>query len=119
MGDETILLVRVENPRGHAHLTVARSNDGVSNWQIDSKPSFPPKPENFTEEAGGVERPRLTWVADRDEWVIAYTVYSPSSPVVSLVPTKDSVSFSRMKPVMPPEDKDAAVFPLGLEISIR
>ena len=68
MGDETIHLVRVENRRGHAHLTVARSNDGVSNWQIDSKPSFPPKPENFTEEAGGVERPRLTWVADRDEW---------------------------------------------------
>ena len=37
MGDETILLVRVEDRRGHSHLTVARSNDGISNWHIDSK----------------------------------------------------------------------------------
>ena len=49
MGDETILLVRVEDRRGHSHLTVARSNDGVSNWHIDSKPSFAPDPENFTD----------------------------------------------------------------------
>ena len=44
VGDETILLVRVEDRRGHSHLTVARSNDGVSNWQVDSKPSFAPDP---------------------------------------------------------------------------
>ncbi len=40
LGEETVLLVRVEDRRGHSHLTVARSNDGVSNWRIDSKPSF-------------------------------------------------------------------------------
>ena len=58
VGDETILLVRVEDRRGHSHLTVARSNDGVSNWHIDSKPSFAPDPANFSEEAWGVEDPR-------------------------------------------------------------
>src|SRR5437879_9986272 len=42
LGDETILLVRVEDRRGHSHLTVARSNDGVSNWHIDSAPASPP-----------------------------------------------------------------------------
>ena len=42
VGDETILLVRVEDRRGHSHLAVARSRDGVSNWRIDSKPSFAP-----------------------------------------------------------------------------
>ena len=63
-GDETILLVRVEDRRGLSHLTVARSNDGVSNWQIDAKPSFAPDPENYEEEAWGVEDPRLTWVED-------------------------------------------------------
>ena len=46
LGEETILLVRVEDRRGHSHLTVARSNDGVSNWRIDSKPSFAPDPAN-------------------------------------------------------------------------
>src|SRR5437870_13656017 len=31
--------------------------------------------------------------------------------MVSLARTKDFTSFSRLGPVMPPEDKDAAVFP--------
>jgi predicted GH43/DUF377 family glycosyl hydrolase len=111
MGDETVLLVRVEDRRGHSHLTVARSNDGVSGWHIDGKPSFPPDPENYLEEAWGVEDPRLTWVAERNEWIIAYTAYSTSGPMVSLARTKDFVTFSRLGPVMPPDDKDAAVFP--------
>ena len=111
IGDETILLVRVEDRRGHSHLTVARSNDGVSNWQIDSKPSFAPDLGGHSEEAWGVEDPRLTWVEDRQEWIIAYTAYSPSGPLVSLARTKNFTSFSRLGPVMPPDDKDAAVFP--------
>jgi predicted GH43/DUF377 family glycosyl hydrolase len=92
-------------------LTVARSSDGVSNWQIDSQPSFAPDPANYSEEAWGVEDARLTWVEDRAEWIIAYTAYSPSGPLVSLARTKDFSSFARLGPVMPPEDKDAAVFP--------
>ena len=111
VGDETILLVRVEDRRGHSHLTVARSDDGVSNWRIDSKPSFAPDPANYPEEAWGVEDPRLTWIEDRGQWIIAYTAYSPSGPLVSLAETKDFIAFTRLGPVMPPEDKDAAVFP--------
>lgn len=110
-GDETVLLVRVEDRRGHSHLTVARSNDGVSNWQIDPRPSLVPDPANYSEEAWGLEDPRLTWVDDRARWVIAYTAYSPSGPLVSLAETSDFASFSRLGPVMPPENKDAAVFP--------
>lgn len=109
--DETVLLVRVEDRRGHSHLTVARSNDGVSGWQIDSSPSFAPDTENHPEERWGVEDPRLTWLEDRQEWIIAYTAYSHSGPLVSLATTKDFVSYTRLGPVMPPEDKDAAVFP--------
>ena len=111
VGDETILLVRVEDRRGHSHLTVARSNNGVSNWHIDSKPSFAPDPAQFSEEAWGVEDPRLTWVEERKEWIIAYTAFSSSGPMVSLARTKDFSTFTRLGPVMPPEDKDAAVFP--------
>src|SRR5436309_14065070 len=83
MGDETILLVRVEDRRGHSHLTVARSNDGVSNWHIDSKPSFPPDPENYSEEAWGVEDPRITLVEDLGAWIIAYTALLPNWTAVS------------------------------------
>lgn len=111
MGDETILLVRVEDRRGHSHLTVATSKDGVTNWRINAKPSFAPEPVSFPEELWGVEDPRLTWVAERGEWIIAYTAFSPSGPMVSLASTTDFASFSRLGPVMPPEDKDAAVFP--------
>ena len=109
--NETILLVRVEDRRGHSHLTVARSADGISNWRINPTPSFAPDTESFIEEAWGVEDPRLTWIEERDEWIIAYTAYSSSGPLVSLARTKDFVTFSRLGPVMPPEDKDAAVFP--------
>ena len=112
LGDETVLLVRVEDRRGHSHLTVARSNDGVSNWRIDAKPSFAPDPANHPEEAWGVEDPRVTWVGeDCRQWIIAYTAYSSAGPLVSLASTKDFVAFSRLGPVMHPEDKDAAVFP--------
>src|SRR5260221_422258 len=110
-GDETILLVRVEDRRGHPHLTVARSNDGESNWQVDSNPSFAPDPENFWEEGWGLENPRLTWVEDLGAWIIANTGFSTRGPLVSLARSKYFVSFTRLGPVMPPEVKDVAVFP--------
>ncbi len=108
---ETLLLVRVEDRRGHSHLTVARSRDGVSDWRIDPVPSFSPDLLEHSEEAWGIEDPRLTWVEERQEWIIAYTAFSPSGPLVSLARTKDFVTFTRLGPVMPPEDKDAALFP--------
>lgn len=108
---ETILLVRAEDRRGHSHLTIARSTDGVSNWRIDPAPSFAPDVVNHSEELWGIEDPRLTWMEDRQEWIIAYTAFSPSGPLVCLARTTDFASFSRLGPVMPPEDKDAALFP--------
>lgn len=109
--DETILLVRVEDRRGHSHLTTARSLDGVRDWRIDRCPSFAPDLRHRTEEAWGIEDPRLTWVEERGEWIIAYTAFSPSGPMVSLARTSDFLRFDRLGPVMPPEDKDAALFP--------
>src|SRR5262249_50419664 len=115
VGEETVLLVRVEDRRGHSHLTVARSYDGLSKWHVDPKPSFAPDPLNHPEEAWGVEDPRLTWVEDREEWIVAYTAFSRSGPRVSLARTKDFVNFTRLGPVTPPQDKDAAVFPRRFE----
>lgn len=110
-GSETILLARVEDRRGHSHLTVARSPNGLDQWTIDPLPSFRADPDNYAEEAWGVEDPRITWVPEREEWIITYTAYSASGPLVSLVRTRDFRTFDRMGPVMPPDDKDAAVFP--------
>ena len=40
--DSTLLLCRVEDRRGLSHLCVARSVNGVDQWQIDCEPTFAP-----------------------------------------------------------------------------
>ena len=65
LNGETLLLVRVEDMRGFSHLTVARSADGFTNWQIDAKPTLEAD-QNSREERWGLEdlrdRPRR-WAA--------------------------------------------------------
>lgn len=107
----TLLLVRVEDRRGISHLTAARSEDGITNWIIDSEPTFMPDPRNYPEEVWGVEDPRITWVPELEKYAIVYASFSSSGPLVSLALTKDFRSFERKGAVMPPDDKDAALFP--------
>src|SRR5579885_1197261 len=109
--DETILLLRVEDRRGISHLTVARSKDGVRGWRIDGAPTLAPDPQHYPEELWGIEDPRITYLEELGPWAIAYTAYSPGGPLVSLATTSNFRAFERMGPVMPPEDKDAALFP--------
>jgi len=111
VGDETILLARVEDLRGMSQLHVARSADGVSGWRFDPEPLLRPDVEHHPEEIWGCEDPRLTWMPERGEWAIAYTAYSRRGPLVSLATTRDFRTVTRLGPVMPPDDKDAALFP--------
>lgn len=108
---ETILLMRVEDLRGISHLTVARSPDGVHHWRVDPRPSLEPEPAAHAEEVWGIEDPRVTWLPEREEWGVAYTAFSRRGPLVSLAVTSDFRDFRRLGPAMPPEDKDAALFP--------
>lgn len=109
---ETLLLLRVEDMRGLSHLTVARSKDGISDWRFDPGPTMEPEPDQYPEEIWGIEDPRLTWMVDLNLWAVAYTAFSVGGPLVSLATTSDFRSFTRIGPVMPPEDKDAALFPV-------
>ncbi len=109
---KTLLLVRVEDFRGISHLTVARSDDGVHNWQIDPEPTLRPDPEGHPEEIWGIEDPRVTWLEEIEQWAVTYTAFSEGGPLVSLATTTDFKEFTRLGPVMPPEDKDAALFPV-------
>ncbi len=108
---ETVLLMRVEDMRGISHLAVARSPNGCTDWTFDAQPTFSPMPERHPEEVWGVEDPRVTWLPDRNEWAIAYTAYSRRGPLVSLAITREFRTLHRLGPAMPPEDKDAALFP--------
>jgi predicted GH43/DUF377 family glycosyl hydrolase len=112
---QTLLLVRVEDFRGISHLTVARSEDGVHGWKVDPEPTFRPEPKSHPEEIWGIEDPRLTWLDELGLWAVAYTAFSRGGPLVSLATTRDFRDFTRLGPVMPPEDKDAALFPVRFD----
>ena len=108
---KVLLLARVEDRRGFSHLTKAVSDDGVSNWQIDGCPTMEADPANHPEEIWGIEDPRIVWMTELGKWAITYTAYSRGGPLVALALTDDFVNFDRLGPIMPPEDKDAAMFP--------
>ncbi len=115
MSDKVLLLVRVEDFRGISHLTVAASDNGIDNWQIDSAPTLMPDPDNYPEELWGIEDPRITRLEELQAWAITYASYSRSGPLVSLAITKDFKSFNRLGAVLPPENKDAALFPIKFD----
>jgi predicted GH43/DUF377 family glycosyl hydrolase len=112
---ESILLLRVEDLRGISHLTVARSDDGRTGWHVDSEPTLMPDAEHHPEEVWGIEDPRVTWLPEREEWAVVYTAFSRRGPLVSLAVTRNFRTFTRLGPAMPPEDKDAALFPRRID----
>jgi predicted GH43/DUF377 family glycosyl hydrolase len=70
-----------------------------------------PDPEHYPEEVWGIEDPRITFVEELGQYAVVYTSYSTSGPLLSLATTPDFRTFERKGAVMPPEDKDAALFP--------
>lgn len=111
---ETLLLVRVEGMQGFSHLTVARSKDGKGGWRIKQEPALRPDPR-FREERWGIEDPRIVWLEERQVYAVTYVSFSRGGPVVSLATTEDFNTFSRLGRLLPPEDKDASLFPRRFE----
>ncbi len=107
----TLLLCRVEDRRGHSHLTVARSANGVDAWQIDERPSLMPDPDNHPEELWGIEDPRITFVPELNRYAVVYTAFTRDGPGVALAMTEDFRHYERYGLIMSPEDKDAALLP--------
>lgn len=110
--DETLLLVRVEMRSGVSHLAVATSPDGRTNWTIDPERRLDPDLDSFAEH-WGIEDPRIIKIGD--EYMIVYTGYSLGGPLVCLATTRDFHSFERRGVLMPPENKDAAIFPMKFD----
>ncbi len=107
---QVLLLCRVEELRGFSHLTVARSPDGLTNWQIDPEPTMMPD-RSTREEMWGLEDPRIVWLEEQKQYAITYVSFSQGGPVVSLAITKNFRTFARLGGLLPPEDKDACLFP--------
>jgi len=109
---KTLLLVRVEDHRGFSHFTVARSKNGIDGWEIDSQPTFFPEPAKYPEEIYAIEDPQITYIDEMGKWAVAYTAFSDSGPLTALAFTEDFKNFDRVGATLPPENKDAAIFPV-------
>jgi predicted GH43/DUF377 family glycosyl hydrolase len=114
VGDETVLLCRVEDRRGFSHLACARSADGVSNWLVDDRPALA-YDGTHPEEEWGLEDPRITFVEELDRWIVTYTAFGRKGPGVSLAETEDFRTFARLGMIMSPEDKNAVLFPRRID----
>lgn len=108
---KVLLLVRIEDMRGFSHLCRVESKDGYTNWKIDPVPTLEPKPDEFPEELYGIEDPRIVKLEEEGKFAVVYTSFSQSGPLVSLATTEDFKGFRRYGVVMPPDDKDASLFP--------
>ena len=107
----TLLLCRVEDRCGHSHFCVARSANGIGNWQIDPQPTLSADPDQFPEELWGIEDPRITYVPELRKYAVVYTAFTRDGPGVALALTEDFQQFERYGVIMSPEDKDAALLP--------
>jgi predicted GH43/DUF377 family glycosyl hydrolase len=110
MGDEVVLLLRVETCSGRSHLIVARSKDGITDWQVEDRALLHPE-DGFAYETLGVEDCRITWCSELGAWVLAYVAFTGEGPGVALATTRDFRSIERLGLVFPPDDKNAALFP--------
>ncbi len=116
--DKVLLLVRVENKQGYSHLTIAQSEDGKTNWQINSVPTLTAEME-FGEAIFGLEDPRIVWLEDRQEYIITCISFfdgvAGDPPGISLMSTKDFLSFRRLGQKLMPPNKDASLFPKAIK----
>jgi len=110
VGDETVLLARVETLTGISHLTVARSANGVDGWRVAEEPLLAPQ-EGIESEQWGFEDARTVWVEELERFVITCTAFGPQGPVVYLATTEDFSTVERRGIVSNPEDKNAALLP--------
>ena len=107
---ETVLCCRVEDRTGISNLTVARSANGIDNWQVEPTPLLAPA-DGHEEELWGFEDPRAVWVPELDTHVLTCTAYGPAGPCVFLAKSRDFRSVERIGVVVAPEDKNAALLP--------
>lgn len=110
LGDEYILLMRVEDLAGRSVFVVARSEDGY-HFNVDPVPAMEPaKEEPFRSyERRGIEDPRITKL--EGTYYIMYTAYSRYGARLALARTDDFKHFERIALISEPENKDGCLFP--------
>ncbi len=122
--DEVVMLFRSHLRNGISIIGLARSEDGLTDWRIDSKPVLVPacEDDDFTatvdrdeiieSESGGVEDPRIVKIDDT--FLIIYSAYHNTirdRVRVSLASTKDFKSFKRHGSLLDTDMRNVVIFP--------
>lgn len=88
-----------------SHLRLASSSDGI-NFEVEERPTLIGQGEL---ETFGVEDCRVTWIEGR--FYLTYTAVSENGFGVGLISTEDWQTFTRHGMMLPPNNKDCALFP--------
>lgn len=123
MGSETLMLFRSHLRCGKSVLGLAFSQNGIDNWRIESKPVINPAKEDdifangtdkkalIENESGGVEDARITKFGET--YAITYSAYHAfikDRVRVSLISTKDFVTFKRHGPILDVDMRNVVLF---------
>ena len=110
LGDETILLLRVEDLSGRSVFALARGKDG-RNFEVAAEPAMVPSMDGDfgIYERKGIEDPRVTQIDG--VYYIMYIAASGYGPRLALAKTTDFANFERIALVSEPDNKDGALFP--------
>jgi predicted GH43/DUF377 family glycosyl hydrolase len=121
---ETVMLFRSHLRCGLSVLGMAKSTNGLDGWKFSSGPALKPatRQDRFADgvdvdalietEGGGLEDPRI--VKFGDEYAVIYSAYHAmveDRVRVSLMTTRDFVSFTRRGPVLDLDMRNVALFP--------
>jgi len=105
---QTLLLLRVKDRNGISRLIVARSTRRLHG--LGDRHQTGAHPRSRTVRGAFGDR-RSAHHEDRRRLHVVYTGFSQGGPLVCLAVTKDFVIFDRRGVLLPPENKDAALFP--------
>lgn len=109
--DSVVLLLRVEDRAGCSSIYVARSANGITEWEVEREPLLRYGQEKWRYEIWGCEDARATYVAEQKQYYITYTAYSPMGAAVALARTRDFKRAERVGLIFSPSNKDAVLFP--------
>lgn len=122
--ENVVMLFRSHLRNGISVIGMAKSENGISDWIISSKPFLVPcsKKDDFAQrfnieelienEAGGVEDPRISKIDDM--YFITYSAYhglKKDRVRVSLATTKDFKTITRHGPVLDRDMRNVVIFP--------
>ncbi len=110
LGDEYLLLLRVEGQQGYSFFALARSDDGL-HFRVEDKPALLPASKGpFSRyESRGIEDPRATFLDGT--YYVMYTAVSEFGFRIALCKTDDFRSFKRLAFISEPGNKDGVLFP--------